>query len=307
MKSPAVAVPGLLPSFVAVVALVLAAHSRAACPPAGLDDAAVQRLRAAKFEGLETARREALALELPDCLADKRPELRDEFAFEALSTWMRAGALSTETLQRLRRELAARLAAPDPDGFARPFAALTLAEIARVDRLKPFLAAEERAQLLKAGTDYLRGVVDHRGFDAEQGWRHGVAHAADLLLQLGLNPALSAAQLETIAPAVASQVAPPGEHFYVYGEPERLARPVFYVARRGIGDAASWTRWFAQLAAPAPLASWDAAFKSRAGLARRHNVEAFVQVLYVMVRESGDAALQERLLPGLQAALKALP
>ena len=32
-----------------------------------------------------------------------------------------------------------------------------------------------------------------------------------------------------------------------------------------------------------------------------------VQVLYVMVRESGDAALQQRLLPGLVAALKALP
>jgi hypothetical protein len=61
------------------------------------------------------------------------------------------------------------------------------------------------------------------------------------------------------------------------------------------------------LTAPAPLPSWDAAFKTQAGLARRHNTQAFVQVLYVMVRESNDATLQQRLLPGLVAALKALP
>ena len=30
-------------------------------------------------------------------------------------------------------------------------------------------------------------VRDYRGFDAKQGWRHGVAHGADLLLQLSRN------------------------------------------------------------------------------------------------------------------------
>src|SRR5258705_220852 len=81
----------------------------------------------------------------------------------------------------------------------------------------------------------LLGVTDRRGFDATQGWRHGVAHGADLLLQLGLNPALSAAQLDAIVQAIASQVAPAGEHFYVYGEPERLARPIAYIAKRTTG------------------------------------------------------------------------
>ena len=295
-------------AWAAALACALASGAAAAaCPPATLDAGALQSLRAARFEGLDPAQREALARELPDCLADPRPQWRDEFAFEALSSWMRAGALSTDTLQTLRRQLTTRLTAPDPQGFARPFAALTLAEVARVDRLKPFLSDDERAQLLDAATAYLRGVTDHRGFDPAQGWRHGVAHGADLLLQLALNPALTTAQLETIAPAVATQVAPPGEHFYVYGEPERLARPVLYVSRRGVGDAAAWQRWFEGLASPAPLPDWQAAFKSQAGLARKHNTENFVQVLYVMVRESGDAALQARLLPGLTAALKALP
>jgi hypothetical protein len=281
----------------------------AACPPAGWDTASLVRLRVAKFEGLEPAPRDALARGLIDCLADPRPELRDEIAFEALAAWLRAEELSVDTLHELRRELSARLVATDPQGFGRPFAALVLAEVARVDRLKPFLAPDERSQLVDTASAYLRGVTDRRGFDALQGWRHGVAHGADLLLQLGLNPALTPAQLDAIVQAITSQIAPAGEHFYVYGEPERLARPIVYIAKRtaGPGDAAYWERWLVALTAPAPLPSWDIAFKSQAGLARRHNTQAFVQVLYVMVRESGDAALQQRLLPGLAAARKSLP
>jgi len=295
--------------LIAVSLITCTCAAQAACPPAGWDTAALQRLRGAKFEDPAAGPRDALARGLLDCLADPRPELRDEIAFEALAAWMRGGALSIETLQALRRELSARLVAPDPQGFGRPFAALALAEVARVDRIKPYLTADERGQLVDTATVYLRGVSDYRGFDAAQGWRHGVAHGADLLLQLGLNPALSPNQLDAIVQAVASQVAPAGEHFYVYGEPERLARPIVYIAKRaaGPGDTAYWERWLATLAAPAPLPSWDAAFKSQAGLARRHNTQAFMQVLYVTVRESGDATLQQRLLPGLVAALKALP
>ena len=279
----------------------------AACPPAGWDDAALDRLRVARFALPDAPAREALASALIDCLADSRPQLRDGIAFEALSTWMRAGALPSAQLDAIRRDLTARLTADDPEGFARPFAALTLAEIARVDRIKPFLQPAARDDLLRAAVAYERGVRDYRGFDGAQGWRHGVAHGADLLMQLALNPALDRPALDAIIAAAASQIAPPAEHFYVYGESERIARPVFYAARRGLHDIAFWNDWFAALASPAPLARWDEAFKSQAGLARRHNTQAFVQVLYVMVREGGDAALQQRLLPGLVEALKTLP
>ena len=54
-------------------------------------------------------------------------------------------------------------------------------------------------------------------------------------------------------------------------------------------------------------ADWPAALGSNAGLARRHNAQSFVQVLYVMVREGNDTALQQRLLPGLGSALRILP
>lgn len=297
----------LLVSLAGVFLLGLALPLRAACPPPGWDEAALERLRAAKFELADPAARNALAGALADCLADPRPQLRDAVAFEALAAWMRAGALPTAKLESLRIEMQRRLTADDPNGFSRPFAALTLAEIARVDRLKAFLDPPARDALLRAAVAYESDIRDYRGFDAVQGWRHGVAHGADLLLQLALNPALGREPLEAIIAAVGAQIAPGGEHFYVYGESERLARPVYYAAQRGLHDSAYWSAWLATLASPSPLPNWSEAFKTQAGLARKHNTQAFVQVLYVMVREGGNEAVQQRLLPGLLEALKALP
>jgi len=279
----------------------------AVCPPAGTSIADLDALKLARFATLAEPARQSLAIALTDCLDDPDPHVRDELAFEALATWMRGDALAPDTVQTLRRDLLARLSGPEGAGYGRPFAALALAEVARVDRLKPLLSVDERAGLVDAAAAYLRGVTDRRGYDPRGGWRHGVAHGADLALQLELNPALTHAQSRALLDAVASQIAPPGEHFYVYGEPERLARPVYFLAARGHGDPAYWTRWLEGVASPAPDADWRSALGSTAGLARRHNAQAFVQVLYVMVREGGDASLQARLLPGLTSALRILP
>ena len=249
------------------------------------------------------AARQSLALELLDCLADPDPVLRDELAFEALSSWMRGKALTVPTLQAIRRRLSAILDGPaDEAGFRQPFAALALAEVARVDRLQPFLSAPERAALVAVAAAYLAAVRDYRGHDTQQGWRHGVAHGADLALQLSLNPALQREQAETLLAAIASQVMPAGDHAYRYGEGERLMAPVFYLGRRAWWQADDWQRWFAALSArrgpsqPAtPLT-----------LARRHNLSLFLSALYVAVQENSDADLKARLLPGLRKALTEL-
>jgi hypothetical protein len=229
--------------------------------------------------------------------------LRDELAFTALSRWMRTRQLTTETLQAIRTALVGRVAAdaPDPAGFARPFAALALAEVARADRMAPFLAAPERAELVRAGTAYLRGVRDYRGFDAREGWRHGVAHGADWMLQLALHPALDRAQLDAILAAIAEQVMPPG-HFYRYGEGDRLMAPVFYIGRRDALTAAEWSAWFAALAARRA----QPAAPTEESLAARHDLAAFLLPLYASLQESGTAEMRARMLPGVRAALKTL-
>lgn len=278
---------------------------QAACPPEGSSREALQALKARQWVMDDEQSRARLAESLLDCLAHPDPVLRDGLAFEALQHWMRAGQLPTATLQSMRERLLAWLAPGgiDAAGFRQPFAALVLAEVARVDRRQPYLSAAQRDDLLRRGATYLAGVNDYRGFDAREGWRHGVAHGADLMLQLALNPQLDDAQRERIVQAVWSKVAPAGEHFYRYGEPERLMAPAFHVARRARFDAAKWESWFMALAPPVATTSPQ----TEAALARRHNVGAFLQAFYVSVQESGDAGLRERVLPGLVKVLKALP
>jgi hypothetical protein len=272
-------------------------------PARGHEPGFARGLKHSEWKVDDDARRQRLALELLDCLGAPDPTLRDELAFDAIARWSRQRQLAPATLQAMRKVLVARLGpeARDPAGFERPFAALALAEVARADRVAPFLAGEERAELVRVATTYLAGVRDYRGFDEREGWRHGVAHGADLLLQLSLHPALERAQLDAILAAIARQVMPEG-HFYIYGEGDRLTAPVFYIGRRGALDGTDWSTWFAALAARRDTK----ATPTLATLAAKHDLAGFLLPLYASLKESGTPEMQERMLPGLTAALKTL-
>jgi len=288
------------------LALVFAScDAFARCPPDGFDRASLSALKTRQFEIGDDVRRNALAIALTNCLSVPDPELRDAIAFEALSHFLRAGQLSDATKLMLERRLRPSLTDDDARGFARPFAALALSEVARADRIKPYMSRQMRTDLLAAALAYFRGVHDYRGFDTREGWRHGVAHGADLLLQLSLNPAIGRAELQQILAALATQIAPEG-HFYVYGEPERLARVVTAIAGRGLIDQTEWNEWFARVAAPAPWTEWSQAYSSQEGLARVHNLTAFVSRVFIAARLSGDEKVGV-LVPGAEKALRSLP
>ena len=264
----------------------------------------LETLKLNKWQLVDEVARQTLALALLDCLVVADPVLRDELAFEALSTWMRTKQLTTDTLRRVNTELQARLRddAADATGFGKPFAVLTLAEAARVDRIQAFLSNEELDQLISSGTKYLTGVRDYRGFVTSEGWRHGVAHGADLMLQLSLNSRLSRTQLDRLLAAIASQVAPGGEHFYHYHEGERLMAPVFYIARKTLHEISEWDAWIAKLTARGD----GAESTTQTSLARRHNLAGFLLPLYFSLQESSDLAQRARLLPAVTKALKAM-
>ncbi|MFY2764156.1 DUF2785 domain-containing protein [Arenimonas sp. MALMAid1274] len=287
--------------------LAPAAATLAACPPAGQDRASLAALKAKAFQVDDDAARQALALALVDCLADPDPSLRDGIAYESLAAWLRADALDRATREQLLAVLLPRIdpAAADPDGFGAPFAALVMSELARTDRVSAWLTPAQRASLVEASARYLEGVRDYRGFDDREGWRHGVAHGADLLMQLALNPALDKRQLSRELEAVASQVAPPGAPAYHHGEAERLSRPVLFVLQRGLHDEPEWSAWITRITAPAPMKAWSEAYGSEAGLARRHNTRMFLLALYVGLRESGSEPLQARV-PAVVAGLRAV-
>jgi hypothetical protein len=266
-------------------------------------------LRDNGFKVDDAARRNELALALVDCLGNADPELRDGTAFEALSRWMREKALAPETLAGLRESLQPELTHPVPDelGVRQPFAALVMSEVARTDRVDPWLTPQQRAALVDDAAAFLAGVRDYRGFIDGQGWRHGVAHGSDLALQLAMNPAVDRAQVDTLLAAVRSQVVAADGHAYIHGEPGRLARVVYFAAQRDLHDKAYWDGWLKEIAQPGPLGDWGKAFTSEAGLARLHDTRAFLQALLALTVLGEDAALRDRLQPAVVGALDPIP
>lgn len=290
-----------------LVAVALAcgdASAQAACPPEGTDLGSLQLLKQQKFAVDDAATRATLAVGLTDCLASPDPVLRDGIAYEALTEWLRADALDVDTRRRLRDRLYAMLDAADGDGFAQPFAALALSEVARTDRIAAWMAPEERTAMVARASKYLASVQDYRGYDDAQGWRHGVAHASDWAMQLALNPALERAQLEQLLAAVSAQVVPASGHAYVFGEPGRLARPVLYIAKRNLLSEADWTAWFGAL--PARIGEPAKAYADTGWLHRRHDLMAFLTSLYLEADQSDDPSIKALKAP-LVAALKTVP
>lgn len=279
------------------------------CPPPTFPISELKQLKAASWRVADADRRQTLALALMPCLADPNPQMRDAFAFEGLSALMRSKQLTTETHMLIYRAQLAQLqtTVPDPGGFAKPFAALALAEVARADRLQAFLDPEQRQVLVDAAAEYMRSIDDYRGFTTGEGWRHGVAHGADLLMQLSLNPAINTHQLDRMVRVAAAQIAPNSEHFYIYGEGDRLARPVLFAARRGLLDRQYWVTLITGLASPQPLASWAEAFETQAGLARLHNTKAFLRSLAAATRSQADASIDALLNLSVTEALAKLP
>ncbi|WMW81918.1 DUF2785 domain-containing protein [Undibacterium cyanobacteriorum] len=310
--------PHILLSMSCLILSALSSPSYAqSCPPAGYSEASLQELKQKQWElkgdikgeikhDLKVdAKRQQLAFALLSCLASPNPHLRDEIAFEALSFWMRNKLLDTATVRKISQKLLTQIAdtqaSPNAD-FSKPFAALTLAEVVRVDRLQAFMTEQERSDMVNAAAQFLSGVKDYRGFDEKEGWRHGVAHGADWMLQLALNPQLKAEQHQVILQALATQINNE-QHFYIFGEPERMMAPVFFLALRSPLDDAAWQAWFEKLIQGSTNA---APMNTQASLARRHNLKAFLQALYVNVHESKQERIKEKLQPLIVSSLKKL-
>ncbi len=285
------------------VVVPMCAHG--ACPPAGHTRHELLALKDSGFVVTDNKARNELALALVDCLGSPDPQWRDAIAYEALAQWMRTDGLAAESLlgihDRLRAQLASRT--PDKAGFRQPFAALVLAGVVAADRERRFLDDAAFADLVEVAAAYFESIRDYRGFDARAGWRHGIAHGADLLTQLAVHPRTRRDEVGRIVDALATQIAPQSGHFYIHGEPERMALPLIYIAQRGVYTPQEWREWFAGIAA---IPEEGSLYASQAGLSRRHNLQALLLVLHVNISESKDEALRANLLPVVTEALRAL-
>ncbi|MFN3212111.1 MAG: DUF2785 domain-containing protein [Henriciella sp.] len=284
------------------------AHSEAqlelsSCAFTDNDREALEAIRANKFADQQS---DAAAEEFASCLGSPDPFFRDKIGYEGLMTALRSGAVSEQARLALISEMLHNLNDTAEPGFLAPFSALALSELVRTDRVEAFLSEEERADIANQSAVYLTNVTDFRAYSDTEGWRHGVAHGADIALQLALNPNTDEASLRALRDAIAAQITARSGHAFTYGEPERLARPILFMASRNAFEAEDWTAWFAELSEPAPLAEWGDAFQSEIDLARLHNLKSFAQVLYINASLSSN----ENLKPIADEALnmlKALP
>jgi hypothetical protein len=277
-----------------------------ACQSSGVTLEEMKAAKAAGFEAQSAIEKTRMATALAHCLGHPDPTIRDGLAYEGLTTLLRSGTLANDDVRALRDQLLPMTANNDANGFAAPFAALVLSEVARTDRVESYLTEAEIDQLVGAAITYVSDVQDYRGFSDIDGWRHGVAHGADWLMQLSLNSALTKDQADRILDTARVQIPAASGHAYIHGEPGRLARPVIFVAMRGEMSEQDWTDWLTPLVDPAPMETWGDAFKSEVGLARLHDVKAFLQALYVGANNSSNTDVKA-LLPPVTEALRALP
>jgi len=300
-----------LGSFAALtflLAIPVEAKRELQCKPLGWDKAKLLELRTNKFAIADDDKRQKFALALLNCVGNPDPDLRDKIAYEGFASMLRKKQLDPATIKTVAARLTAALYKDtygvDPQ-FERPFAALILSEVVRADRVEAMFTPIERQNMVDAATDYMKSITDYRGFDEREGWRHGVAHTADVFLQLSLNENIDADQLRMMRDAVESQITPK-QHFYIYGEPRRLARPILFSASRGLISAEDWADWFKKLGDPAPLNGWGEAYQSQSGLARLHNLKAFANIIYIGAANSKDPSVRVLIEPSL-ALIQRLP
>lgn len=275
----------------------------ATCLPVGVTRSDLLNLEASKGEVADNAKRQSLAIGLVKCLADPDPTLR-ETASDALESWIQGEKLGVATLQTLRISQVAILKQNDPDGFATAFAALLLAELVKVDSVRPFLSDSDLGEIVRVGTTYLRGLRDYRGYDQKEGWRHAVPHASDLMMQLARHRAVGKKDQQLILEAVATQLYAAGSQsppqFYHFSEGSRMARAVYYVTQRSDITTAEWDAWFGAFF----ITPEDRMASKPELFARRHNLKSFLMPLYILVAESKDAGKRETVLPYVAKALK---
>ena len=298
-----------LAAALSLSACITAPNAMTQSPPEAacqLSSVAPDTLTAWRENGFEDHHTDQGARDFASCLGHPDPVLCDQIGYEGLTAALRASSVSEATRRDLIATLSGNLETDDADGFLAPFSALGLSELVRTDRVEPFLTPEERVEISATAAAYLASVVDYRAFSGQEGWRHGVAHGADIAMQLALNSSVETASLQTLRAAITKQITARAGYAFTHNEPERLARPVLFMAMRETIAAEDWTAWFEMLGDPAPMPDWNAAFQSESDLARLHNLKSFARVLYINASLSENEALKP-ISEGALGLLKTLP
>lgn len=234
----------------------------------------------------------ALVPELVAYLGSVDPVRRDHVAYDVLARWIGKAVLTDAEVRALATELVATLDR-GATVFARSFAALVLAEVARRDATAPFLDEAQRVAILAAARAYADRELDLRGHTGAAGWAHAAAHTADLLAQLGKSAALTDEDRATILDAAAAWVTRRHGTILAYGEDGRLAVAVLRAAAKGV-SAEREQAFLATLAKPLSergTPAFDAGLYAAQRNARNLLVTLYTQLSLAPELAPGEARL----------------
>ena len=189
-----------------------------------------------------------LTEELFSYIGSLDPELRDVIGYETFANWLDQDKYTLEQIRpyipRLAINLQSGIGEKDTDTvFLRAFSILFLAEIIHHDNQDPFLEKDDVHSILAKGLAYLKEERDPRGYVAEKGWAHTLAHTADLLYVLSSNRFIARAELEQILNAMTEKLTEPIDWIYPYGEDDRLVQAVLGAVQRKLLDEFFYKQW----------------------------------------------------------------
>jgi hypothetical protein len=259
-----------------------------------------------------------LTPELLSFLGSPDPQLRDVFGYFILSTWIERDLYSADELRAMATQFVENLKVGlgeqgTESVFLRAFSALMLAEMIHQHNKRPFLEETELRRILEQALAYYPAEQDLRGYIPGPGWAHAVAHGADLLFVLAENTYLGAPDLERIMEALATKIAPPVAHIYLYNEDQRITRAVLGVLKRDVLAPPFLSAWLDRLthynghaiSIQEFLGGEPPIIASAIGVSVLHNTRQFLSALYLhLTLDEQKPALAADFAALVQAALQ---
>jgi Protein of unknown function (DUF2785) len=202
-----------------------------------------------------------LADELCTMLASPDPRIRDDTAYPILAIWAGRGVLDGH-LGVLGARLADRM--QQGETYERTFAAITLPWVILRDARTGELDDQAVHRWLAAFASWWLQEKDLRGWDAEVGWLHAVAHGADTLRAFARSPRLALPDLCGLLELAVDRLLADDGYLFAHGEDDRVAYALATVLTRPELSAVHATRWLRRVRAaiengtPGPVPPWTA-------------------------------------------------
>ncbi len=253
-----------------------------------------------------------LTEELFSYIGSLDPELRDVIGYETFANWLDQDKYTLEQIRpyipRLAINLQSGIGEQGTDTvFLRAFSILFLAEIIHHDNQDPFLEKDDVHSILTKGLAYLKEERDPRGYVAEKGWAHPLAHTADLLYVLSSNRFIARAELEQMLNAITEKLTEPIDWIYPYGEDDRLVQAVLGAVQRKLLDEFFYKQWLNSfIYSEGKRRPWKGSFTNQPLHNAYFNSRNFLRSLHLKILEKPKIASRDFLLPEITSTLQEL-